>query len=150
MLCRDVEENEIAERYLRGQLDSAAQDEFELHILDCSRCLASVELLQAVSEDLASRAPEIRTQASIPEPRARWSWVAVAVLSILVSQSYFFLSGSSSMGMRASVHSLKEPRLQNQRRPKHHTIKVLEPPALSLPRKSPELALPRIPGHLRP
>ena len=83
MVCLEVEQNDIAEKYLNGQLDAALQDEFELHILDCSRCLASVELLQALREDLAARAPEIRSRGSVTV-RLQWKWAAVGAFFLLI------------------------------------------------------------------
>jgi anti-sigma factor RsiW len=65
MVCRDVQENELAEKYLNGQLDPMLRDAFEAHILDCSHCLSSVELLQAVREDLAAHAHAIRSQSAV-------------------------------------------------------------------------------------
>ena len=60
--CGKTDRNELAEKYLNGQLDEAEQDTFEIHILECGQCLDTVELLQAVRFDLTERASVIRTQ----------------------------------------------------------------------------------------
>jgi len=41
MVCREVEKNDLVAKYVSGQLDPTAQDDFELHILDCESCRAS-------------------------------------------------------------------------------------------------------------
>ena len=60
--CGKTDRNELAEKYLNGQLDGAEQDTLEIHILECEQCLDTVELLQAVRFDLTERASVIRTQ----------------------------------------------------------------------------------------
>src|SRR3954471_12925863 len=84
MFCRDLEENQIAEKYLNCQLNEAAQDEFELHILECEHCQSSLELLQSVRDDLISRAHELRTYSPAAPRRVRWTWVTAAALVVLV------------------------------------------------------------------
>jgi len=55
--------DELAEKYLHGHLDPAAQDEFEVHILECAQCLRQVEAVQTLRQELAERAPQIRAAA---------------------------------------------------------------------------------------
>ena len=42
MNCQNVGEDGIAEKYLKGELQEPLQDEFEVHILECDRCLQLV------------------------------------------------------------------------------------------------------------
>jgi TolA-binding protein len=80
MNCQELDRDELVEKYLRNQLDSTMQDDFEIHILECPRCLQTLEALQAVEDELAQRAPEIRTQHPVPAPRFQWKWTALAAM----------------------------------------------------------------------
>jgi len=84
MSCRVIEDNDLISKYLNGQLNPEAQDQLELHILECPTCQEAVELYQTVRDEVAVRAHEIRTYRS-PRGRLRWSWVAVAALIVIVS-----------------------------------------------------------------
>jgi Tetratricopeptide repeat/Putative zinc-finger len=84
MNCQELDRDDLAEKYLSGQLDPAVQDEFETHILECPRCLQTLEVLQNVHDDLAARAHEIRAQTGAPYLRLRWQWVA-AVPVVLIA-----------------------------------------------------------------
>ena len=52
MLCPDVEELEIAERYLLGRLSDRERDEYEVHYLECESCFSSLQTLRAVQDEL--------------------------------------------------------------------------------------------------
>ena len=82
MDCHELERSELAEKYLSGQLDPALQDEFETHILECPRCLRTLEVLQNVRDDLADRAHLIRSHSAVQHVRLRWWVAAVPVLAI--------------------------------------------------------------------
>ncbi len=56
MECQELHRDELAEKYLNGRLDSATRDEFEVHILECARCLRSLEAIQILRQELAARA----------------------------------------------------------------------------------------------
>jgi hypothetical protein len=85
MECQELQQSELAEKYVSGQLDPATQDQFEMHILDCPPCQQRVELLQTVREDLAVHAHEIREYSIAPRGRFwSWSWVAVAAMFVIV------------------------------------------------------------------
>jgi hypothetical protein len=110
MDCSELDRGELAERYLTGQLDSSAQDEFEVHILECAKCLRAVEILQSVSDDLAQRAHEIRTDTSTGRLWLRWKWVAAGAFSVLlcaagILQFQFRASSKSGNDNNASVPS---------------------------------------------
>ena len=75
MICTDVQERDIAERYLLEQLDEAERDEFERHYFECARCYSHLQALGAVREALA-RQPV--------QPRAgRGTWLGVAAALVL-------------------------------------------------------------------
>ena len=65
MECQELHRSELAEKYLNGQLDPATRDDFEVHILECPRCLQGVEAVLALREQLADRAPKIRAYSQI-------------------------------------------------------------------------------------
>jgi tetratricopeptide (TPR) repeat protein len=72
--CEDVERDEIAERYLRGELSSAAQERFEAHYFDCTPCLERLRVLEELHAELS------RPVAS-PRGASRWWRVAAAGLA---------------------------------------------------------------------
>src|SRR5215470_9426508 len=85
MDCSNIDRNELAEEYLNGALDEANQNDFEIHILDCQKCLQAVEMLQFVRFDLTDRAPAIRSQTP-PQTHwwFRWQWALVACSLMIV------------------------------------------------------------------
>jgi TolA-binding protein len=83
MACRSADKNDLATKYLNGQLNPAAQDDFELHILECRDCQHSLEALQAMRDALAARAHEIRSYSSVARGRLRWEWIGVAALFVV-------------------------------------------------------------------
>src|SRR5215813_10188444 len=85
MDCSNIDRNELAEEYLNGALDEARQSDFEIHILECQKCLEAVEVLQAVGFDLSDRAPAIRTYTPTQSHWwFRWQWAAVACSLVIV------------------------------------------------------------------
>jgi len=83
MNCLSVQQGEIAEKYLIGQLDPAQQDEFEVHILECGACLQSVETLQNMQHVLREREHEIRLASPARVSRV-WYWAfAAACVAVL-------------------------------------------------------------------
>lgn len=84
MDCLTVNREELAEKYLQGKLDSARQDEFETHLLECAKCTQELELLQALRRDLAGRAHEIRGWTPRKAFFFRWQAVAIAALLVVV------------------------------------------------------------------
>ena len=82
MTCRVVDQAEVIPKYLNGQLDPAAQDNFEVHILECPECQDAVELFQSVREQLEASAHEIRSYQVAG--RNRWrSWATVAACCVI-------------------------------------------------------------------
>lgn len=83
MACRSADKDDLATKYLNGQLNPAAQDDFELHILECRNCQHALEALQAMRDALAARAHEIRSYSSVARGRLRWEWVGAAALFVI-------------------------------------------------------------------
>jgi anti-sigma factor RsiW len=84
MECQELHRDDVAEKYLNGQLDPAAQDEFEAHILECPQCLRKVEAVQALRQELADRAHQIRAYSQVERSRFRWQWVTAAAFAVVV------------------------------------------------------------------
>ena len=55
MLCRDVEEQEIAAKYVARWLDPAIEEEFEAHLVECGQCQTLLEALLALREELEAQ-----------------------------------------------------------------------------------------------
>lgn len=86
MKCQAIAGEQIAERYVSGQLDEGSRDEFELHILECPTCLSSVETLQELREAVASQAHQIRLAPERPSSRLwYWSFAAASLVLILAA-----------------------------------------------------------------
>ncbi|HEY1272173.1 MAG TPA: tetratricopeptide repeat protein [Terriglobales bacterium] len=84
MDCREADREELVEKYVSGQLDPEAQDDFEVHILECETCLRAVEVCQTLREELAERAHEIRGQTKVRRAWLSWLIPAVALAMIVV------------------------------------------------------------------
>lgn len=61
MNCRTIRRKDIIEDYLAHRLGEALADEFETHLLGCSRCSTLLENMQSLRDGLEERASSIRT-----------------------------------------------------------------------------------------
>ncbi len=68
MACQALHRDELAEKYLNGQMDRSARDEFEIHFLECADCQRHVEALQTLRHELTEAAPRIRAYSSATKP----------------------------------------------------------------------------------
>jgi len=59
MNCEQVARDELIEKYLNGQLETALERDFQVHILDCPECLALLETCEDIRDDLAERTPVV-------------------------------------------------------------------------------------------
>jgi TolA-binding protein len=84
MECQELHRDVLAEKYLGGHLDPAARDAFEVHLLECAHCLTQVEAIQAVRQELAERAPQIRAYSQVEHSRFRWQWATVVAFVLVV------------------------------------------------------------------
>jgi anti-sigma factor RsiW len=81
MMCETAEREGLAEQYVRGQLSPALKDEFEIHLLECPKCLGKVETLNEIQFGLRQREESIRDAEVVGQRRVR-AWL-VAVLVVL-------------------------------------------------------------------
>lgn len=84
MECQELHRDDVAEKYLNGQLDPAARDEFEVHILECRQCLRRVEAVQALRQELADHAHQIRAYSQVERSWFRWQWVTATAFALVV------------------------------------------------------------------
>ena len=84
MNCEQVSLNELAERYLLGQLSQADQEAYELHYFECARCFEELKAHQVLQTGLKRSASAIRAS-ELPRRIAwRMVWAPIAVMIILL------------------------------------------------------------------
>ena len=84
MNCEQVSQQEIAERYLLGQLSETDQEAYELHYFECARCFEELQTHQALQTELKRSAASIRTE-SLPQRIVwHWVWAPLAAMAILI------------------------------------------------------------------
>ena len=85
MICREVEDYDILERYVLGQLTDPERDEFEQHYFDCDSCFSQLQSGLALQEELWLH-PPARTQTRGATFRRCWVWTpALAAMVLLVT-----------------------------------------------------------------
>jgi hypothetical protein len=88
-----IEETNQIDRYVRGTMLPPERAAFEEHFLDCSDCLAQLEIAKSLRESVRIAAAEIaasseRTQVA-PEPRRwGWRWMSIGALAGLAAASF--------------------------------------------------------------
>ena len=85
MTCQEVERDELAERYVLGQLGDREQAAFEDHYFDCAACLEHVRALQDVREELSAPTAAVRPR-RWPRTVAAIAAAAALVLAVRVGQ----------------------------------------------------------------
>ena len=88
MTCEQVARDELAERYVLGQLGEREQEAFEDHYFDCAACLEQVRALQDAREAL-SAAPAVARRRRWPGVAAAVAAAAVIVLAVRVGQQWW-------------------------------------------------------------
>ena len=84
MDCALVENENLVERYLLGELSGEERVAFEEHFFECENCFEELENLRAIQTELARSAEEIH--AEIPESKPRRMWfLAVGVAAALIA-----------------------------------------------------------------
>lgn len=75
MDCLQINQEEMIERYLLGQLQESEQEALERHYFECPHCLKELETRRALREELARREVEIRAEATRAPGVRKWLWV---------------------------------------------------------------------------
>ena len=90
MNCREVEEQDIVERYFLGQLTDLQRDEFEQHYFECDVCSAELQTEYAVQEELRHH-PLLRSRERGAWIRQKWFWMPA--FALLASMSLLLITG---------------------------------------------------------
>ena len=85
-----IDDNQIASRYLMGELDAEEEAAFEEHFVDCRECLANLELIRdfrghlrdAASETLSQRQGWFARLSGLALWQQRAAWAAAALVLI--------------------------------------------------------------------
>jgi hypothetical protein len=92
MMCKTAEREGLAERYVRGQLGLEMKEEFEIHLLECPKCLERVETLNEIQFGVKARGNGIRDAEVVRNGRVLSWLIAVLVLlgiALIVVGTYF-------------------------------------------------------------
>lgn len=93
MNCQQITEGEVVEKYLTGQLEPSERDDFEVHILECRKCLVLLETCEAARSDLAARADTIRQMPAEPVPALKWGWFTTPRIASLAGLAAVLVVG---------------------------------------------------------
>ncbi len=99
MKCFEVEQGEMIERYLRGDLDETDLDRLEEHVLTCEGCHEQLEELSLLRAALAEEESGVVEEVPPPQ-RIPWHWVGLAAAAVLLLALVFWprLVGSPGPG----------------------------------------------------
>jgi anti-sigma factor RsiW len=81
MDCSIVVRNELAERYLLGELSPAEQEWYEKHFFDCERCFMELRSLQAIQDTLRAVPPVVPARRKEFAPNPWWKWIAAGAVA---------------------------------------------------------------------
>jgi len=84
MDCALVENENLVERYLLGELSGEERVAFEEHFFECEKCFEELENLRAIQAELARSAEEIHAEVPESKPRRMW-FLAVGVAAALIA-----------------------------------------------------------------
>jgi TolA-binding protein len=79
MNCREVEEQDIVERYFLGRLTDLQRDEFEQHYFECDACSSQLQTGYAIQEGLRHHPPP-RSREGGAWIRRKWFWMPAFAL----------------------------------------------------------------------
>jgi tetratricopeptide (TPR) repeat protein len=91
MNCEQVLRDEVAEKYLLGQLSDAEREAFERHYFECSRCIEELQTYQALQETLRDTAKVIQPEPTSKRAVSHWTWAAAAAGVLLVIGTGYWL-----------------------------------------------------------
>jgi TolA-binding protein len=92
MDCREVEEQEISERYLLNQLTEPEREEFEMHYFECGSCFLQLQTRLALQAELQLQ-PVMLGQARSASSHRIWIWApALATIVLLFSAGIWWYS----------------------------------------------------------
>jgi TolA-binding protein len=83
MNCQEVEDRDVAERYLLDELTEPERDEFEKHYFECESCFSQLQAGLMVQAELRRR-PLARSQTGGALLRRMWAWTPALVAAALL------------------------------------------------------------------
>lgn len=83
MKCLEVEQGEMIERYVRGDLSETELDRLEEHVLACESCHEQLEDLSLLRAALAEDESEAIEEVTPPQ-RIPWHWIGLAAAAVLI------------------------------------------------------------------
>ncbi len=83
MNCREVEEQDITERYLLDRLSEPEREEFEKHYFECASCFSQVQTGLALQAELRHQ-PLVPAKACGASLRSMWAWTPAFVTFALL------------------------------------------------------------------
>ena len=90
LTCEEIENTELAEKYLLGRLSPDEQEAYEDHYFRCSRCFDDLQLRQGMQAELSEMA-DPRTVSLRSRPPLGWSvWAVAAAILIAVAAAGFW------------------------------------------------------------
>jgi tetratricopeptide (TPR) repeat protein len=84
MDCSLIVRDELAERYLLGQLNPAEQEAYEKHYFECARCFGELRRLQALCDVLRTDPPPARAPKEERVQNPWWGWAVAGALAASV------------------------------------------------------------------
>ncbi len=82
MDCKQIEEQEVLERYLLDQLNEEELEEFEQHYFECGACFSQLQTTLTVRSELRHHSPA-RARVRVAFLRGTWAW-APAFLTVVL------------------------------------------------------------------
>jgi tetratricopeptide (TPR) repeat protein len=89
MDCREINEQDIIERYLSGELSDAERQAFEDHYFGCADCFEHLKIARALQEN------GISTESRLSTPKYFWErvssvWLPVAAVAVLAAAALYW------------------------------------------------------------
>lgn len=122
MLCEEVRQDGVAERYLQGSLTETEREAYERHYFACEECLAELETLEGLRAALS--------QAKLPgRAIPAWAWVLAASLVLTLGIRWTWTARHAPAPQRAQTSPLKPAASPAQ--PNLLALAEFQPPAYS-------------------
>ncbi len=97
MDCRQIEREEIVEKYLTGRLDPADQEAFERHYFDCSDCRQRLQVCRMLQEKLWEKGGDVLPRSGeerrVPIGRRAWAYSAGAAALLFAVLGWWLFRG---------------------------------------------------------
>ena len=131
--CTGAPAEKFAMDYLEGTLPEDEAEGFENHYFDCPVCLAQVQMLQSVGEELGRRPaalPTPATRRALAWPARIWALGALAALLVVSVAGYrIFESGRTRPGFATTAQEPLKLNLPPQTEPEKPQEAGATPPA---------------------